>query len=116
MKSDRFIAVAEGMTSNRLFNKISSLLERGRVHSRYANLDVVKSIRKPDHDYLIWIRDRKDDIPELTLEEHLLYHLRYLNGNEGCLSLQNVACCAGSQFPDGKAPMVGWRGKYFCVW
>lgn len=123
------LVVAEGMTSNRLFQKISELMPSWR----YADdLDVIESERKADKDYAIWVRDsvevdeehrnkstndlKHQNVPGITLEERLLYELKYYKKtNGGHLDLVSVTLCSGSRGPGGSVPHCDWGGGGFEV-
>src|SRR3989344_3808218 len=118
---DRLIVVAQGLTPE----KIVSVLKGHMTVWKYAdNLDTVKSDRKTDQPYAIWIRDRQEADEELknksanqlqqegvnciTLEERLLYHLKYFLETGKHLDEKNWTLCAGSRDPDGGVPEVVW--------
>ena len=118
---NRLIVVAQGLTPE----KIVSVLKGHMTVWKYAdNLDTVKSDRKTDQPYAIWIRDRQEADEELknksanqlqqegvnciTLEERLLYHLKYFLETGKHLDEKNWTLCAGSRDPDGGVPEVVW--------
>jgi len=117
----RLIVVAQGMTPNRVFNKIKELMSAWKYTD---NLDEVVSIRKADRDYAIWVRDRveadeelknksandlqKENVNSITLEERLLLELKYFRETGKYLDVQNVTLCAGSRRPGGRVPGVFW--------
>ena len=118
---NRLIVVAEGMTSGRIFVRMN---ERMPAWKYWQNLDVIISDRKADHDYAIWVRDReeadeelknksanglkKEGISGITLEERLLYELKFFEETCKHLDMDNVTLCAGSRDPDGGVPSVHW--------
>ena len=87
-------------------------------------LKEVESIRKTDHDYAVWVRDRieadeelknlsADDLKSngtncLTLEERLMLEFFYFWKNKKHLDIQNVTSCTGSRYSGGSVPYVGW--------
>ncbi len=118
---DRLIVVAEGMTPNRLYDKCFEFFPCWRYTD---NLNVIASDRKADKRYAVWVRERqeadeelknksanqlKDEgIPAITLEERLLYELKFFKETGKYLDERNVTLCAGSRSPDGGVPRVGW--------
>ncbi len=118
---DRLIVVVEGMTPEKLFSAIKSLTPAWK-HS--DNLDAIVSERKADKDYAIWVRDRQEadeelknksandlnqeGIPGITLEERLLYELKFFDETGKHLDVQKITLCAGSRDPDGYVPGVSW--------
>lgn len=116
---DRLIVVAKGMTPNRLFGKMKECFPSWR-HT--DNLDTIVSDRRADRDYAIWVRDRVEadeelknlsandlrakDIPGITLEERLLYELKFFKETGKHLDVVNVTLCTGSRDPDGGVPSV----------
>lgn len=119
---DRLIIVAQGMTSNKIYNKIKELMPAWKYSD---NLDEITSVRKATNDYAIWIRDRveadeelknksandleKEGVIGITLEERLLYELKYFQETGKHLDVQNVTLCSGSRHPDGSVPRAHWH-------
>lgn len=119
----RLIVVAQGMTPEKIFAKVKSAMPAWKY---WGNLDGIVSDRRADHDYAIWIRDRveadeelksrsandlkKEGIPGITLEERLLYELKFFEETGKHLDVQNITLCAGSRSPDGSVPSVHWGG------
>lgn len=129
---DRLIVVATGMIPSRSFNKLMELMLGWKYRD---NLDSITSVRKADHDYAIWVRDRveadeelknksandlqKENINAITLEERLLLEIKYFRETGKHLDVQNVTLCAGSRDPDGYVPGVywyGWGGRVYVDW
>lgn len=121
---DRLIVVAKGMTPQLLYNKCEELFPCWKWTGN--NLDkIVESERKADKDYAIWVRDRIEADEELknlsannlkekniscvTLEERLLYELKYFIETGGHLDIENVTLCTGSRYSDGSVPYVHWN-------
>ena len=121
---DRLIVVAEGMMPEKIFAWMKSRM----FASKYGdNLDTVISDRKADHDYAIWVRDRveadrelksksandlkKEGIPGITLEERLLYGLKFFEETGEHLDMDSFTLCTGSRHPFGfgLVPRVYWR-------
>lgn len=121
---DRLIVVAAGMTPNRIFNKLKELMPAWKY---WDNLDSITSVRKADHDYAIWVRDRdeadeelknksandlrKENVNTITLEERFLLEIKYFRETGKHLDVENITLCAGSRHPDGGVPHVYW-----CRW
>jgi len=131
---DRLIIVAEQMTPETLFNKCKELFPCWKWTDK--NLDeIVESERTTKNGaYAIWVRDRveadeelknlsandskKQDIPGITLEERLLYELKYFRETSKHLDVKNLTLCAGSRDDGGGVPGVSWDGVrlgvYWC--
>ncbi len=118
---DRLIIVAAGTMSNRLFAKCK---EKFGAWRWTEDLDTVVSDRKADKDYAIWIRDRVEADQELknlsanilrercvvgiTLEERLIYELKYFSETAKHLDINNITLCSGSLYSGGGVPGVYW--------
>ncbi|MBI2033910.1 MAG: hypothetical protein HYT13_02315 [Candidatus Liptonbacteria bacterium] len=93
----------------------------------------VTSDRKADKDYCIWVRDRveadeelknksandlkRENIPGITLEERLLYELKFFDETGKHLDVQKITLCAGSRTPYGSVPSVYWHdGEVSVFW
>lgn len=118
---DRLIIVAKGMAPNIIYNKMKKLMPAWK----YANdLDTITSDRKADKDYAIWIQDRveadeelknksandlkREGIQGITLEERLLYELKYFKETGNHLDKDSRTLCSGSRGPGGGVPYVYW--------
>lgn len=117
----RLLVVAEGMTPEKLFAKCKELFPSWK----YAdNLGTVISDRKTTHDYAIWIRDLVNADEEtsnssandlarrgakgITLEERLVYELKFFKETGSHLDTVGWMFCAGSRYQNGSVPCVGW--------
>ncbi len=127
---DRLIVVAKGMTPNKLFAKCKELFP---VWKYADNLDTITSDRKADHDYVIWVRDRveadeemknksanslkRDGIIGVTLEERLLYELKFFKETGKHLDIVNWTLCSGSRYSYDFVPYVHlYDGKVHVNW
>ncbi len=128
---DRLLVIAQGMTPQRLFDKCRELFPSQKYTDR--NLDeVITSDRTSQNGhYAIWVRDRQeadeenknlsaDDLKkrcsiEITLEERMLYELKFFKETGGYLDKANWTLCAGSRYSDGCVPCAGWFGAGFEV-
>ena len=124
---DRLIVVAKGMTPQLLYDKCKELFPCWKWTDK--NLDtIVKSERTAGNDaYAIWVRNRVEadeelknlsagdlkekNIPGITLEERLIYELKYFKETGAHLDRDNITLCAGSRYSDGVVPVVCWRGQ-----
>ena len=118
---DRLLVMAEGMTPNRLFDKIKELMPAWRYQD---DLDIIVSDRKADHDYAVWIRDRVEadeelknlsandlkerDVADITFPERLLHEIVFFKETGNHLDVHNWTLCAGSRHPYGHVPCVYW--------
>ena len=128
---NRLIIVAKGMTSQKLYDKCKELFPSWKWTGR--DLDEIgdpdRSERSPEKkSYAIWIRDRVEADRELknlsandlgerknsgiTLEERLLFELKYFKETGKHLDIKNITLCSGSRCSDGSVPFVGWSGCY----
>ena len=121
---DRLIIIAKGMTSQRLFDKCQELFSCQKWTDK--SLDkVVNSERTAEKGpYAIWLRNRveadeelknlsaddlkKQSIIGITLEERLIYELKYFKETGKHLDIKSITLCSGSRFSDGFVPNVRW--------
>lgn len=121
---DCLIVVAQGMTPQQLYDKCAELFPCWCWTEE--DLDkIVQSERtaKGGH-YAAWFQDvvkadedlknlsandlEKKRIPGITLEERLLYELKYFKKTGGHLDIENITLCSGSRYSDGGVPEVSW--------
>lgn len=127
---NRLILVAQGLTPEKIFQKMKELFPSWKY---LANLDTVESVRKTDKTYAIWIRDRveadeelknksvnvlkQEDLDCITLEERLLYGMKFFKETGKHLDVENITLCAGSRRSDGNVPSVRWlSSKVYVYW
>lgn len=131
---DRLIVVVPGMTPQKLYGKCKGLFPCWKYTDKSLDEVVIHSDRtakgKP---YAIWVRDRveadeelknksanqlkQEDIPGITLEERLLYEIKYFQETGKHLDIDNVTLCSGSRDDDGFVPRVYWSvGKLRVYW
>lgn len=121
---DRLIIVVQGMTPQKLYDKCRELFPCWKWTDK--DLDkITQSERTADKGhYAIWIRNRvevdeelknmsvnqlkAENIPGITLEERLLYELKYFKETEKHLDIEKITLCAGSRYSDGIVPDVDW--------
>jgi hypothetical protein len=123
---DRLIIVAQGIYPEQLYHKCRESFFGWK--STNDSLDkVVQSDRSSKNGtYAIWFREtieadedlknlsaeelKAQGIPCITLEERLLYELKYFDETDGGhLDLDNVTLCSGSRYIDGYVPTVRYR-------
>ena len=125
---DRLIIVAEGMTSQRLYDKCEELFPCWKWTDRSLDEVVTSDRTAKNQAYPIWIRDRVEadeelksfsadclknqNISGITLEERLVYELKYFKETRKHLDIENVTLCAGSRCGDGNVPDVRWGEDY----
>lgn len=122
---DRLIIVAQGMTPERLYHKCRELFLGWKTTNKSLD-EVVKSERSSHKDpYAVWFRDtinadedlknlsyddlKAKNIPAITLEERLLFELKYYTETSGHLDPDTFTSCAGSRYTDGFVPNVRYR-------
>ncbi|MBI2033904.1 MAG: hypothetical protein HYT13_02285 [Candidatus Liptonbacteria bacterium] len=120
---DRLIVVAEGMTPEKIFSRIKSLMPAWKYSD---NLDDITSDRKADKDYCVWVRNRveadeelknksandlkRENIPSITLEERFIYEIKFFDETGKHLDVDNSTLCTGSRHSGGSVPGVYWSG------
>ena len=123
---NRLLIIAQGMPPQRLYDKCHELFPCWKWTDNDLN-KIVKSDRSAkDNTYAIWIRDRveadeelknlsADDLKQrsitgITLEERLVYELKFFKETGKHLDIANWTLCSGSRFGDGHVPDVYWSG------
>ncbi len=129
---DHLLVVAERMTPNRLFKACQKLFPCWRYSE---DLNLVESNRTADHDYAVWVCDRQEadeelknlsannlndqDVSGITLEERLIYELKFFKETGKHLDVVNWTLCTGSRDSHGDVPSVHWaraHGGMYVVW
>jgi len=123
---DRLIILVPGMTPQKLYDKCAEQFSCNKWTK--TDLDkIVKSERTSETNaYAVWFRDRVEADDELkdksadeleaegilgiTLEERLIYELKYFKETGNHLDISNITLCSGSRYSDGDVPRVRWRG------
>jgi hypothetical protein len=122
---DRLIVVAQGMTPQRLYDKCKELFSCWKWTDENLDKIVTSDRSAKDSAYAAWFRDRVEADDELkslsanalkeksvagvTLEERLVYELKYFKETGKHLDIENVTLCTGSRYSDGGVPFVDWR-------
>ena len=113
---DRLIIIARGIIANILCAILQSFV---LVNKQITDLDVVKSVRKPDKNYAIWVKDNvesdekmrnkypadivKAGINGITVIEYLLMTLKFLKENGRNIDVQCGTFCTGSSINIGSS-------------
>jgi hypothetical protein len=122
---DRLIIVAQGMSPDRLYHKCRELFLGWKSTNKELD-EVVQSERSSQESpYAVWFRDtikadedlknlsakdlKTQGIPGITLEERLIYELKYYTETSGHLDPETFTLCAGSLYTDGYVPTVRYR-------
>jgi hypothetical protein len=122
---DRLIIVLPGMSPERLYHKCRELFLGWKSTNRDLG-EVVQSERSnKDGPYAAWFKDtvKADEdlmnlsandlkgkgISGITLEERLLYELKYYTETSGHLDPDTFTLCTGSLYNDGYVPTVRYR-------
>lgn len=130
---NRLIIVADGMTSQIIYDKCKELFPSWIWESK--TLDCYSDRNAEKESYAIWIRDRVEADRELrnfsvnylknqgifgiTCEERLLYELKYFLKTGKHLDVKNLTICSGSRYHDGNVPVIQWYdykleiGRYY---
>ena len=130
---DRLLIIAQGMTPQRLYDKCKELFPCWKWTEKSLD-EIVKSRRtSKDSAYAVWLRERVEadeelknlsaeqldeaDVPGVTLEERLVYELKFFKKTGKHLDIVNITLCSGSRYGDGYVPRVGWSdGKMNVRW
>jgi hypothetical protein len=123
---DRLIIMTEGMTPQKLYDKCAELFQCRKYTNRNLDEAITSDRTAQNGAYTVWFRDRQEadeelknlsanclrerNISGITLEERLLFELKYFKETKGHLDIQNVTLCSGSRCVVGLAPLVGWGG------
>lgn len=121
---DRLIIVAKGMTPQLLYDKCKELFPCWKWTDENLNKIVESERTAKNSAYAIWVRNRVEadeelknlsaddlknkNIPGITLEERLIYELKYFKETKNHLDVKNITLCAGSRCSDGRVPHVDW--------
>ena len=123
---NRLLVMSQGMTPERLFRKCKKLFLSWKWTEQSLDGIVVSDRTAKDGPYAIWVRDRVEadeelknlsandlkekGIPCITLEERLLFELKFFRKTGRHLDVANVTLCSGSHYSDGRLPDVDWSG------
>jgi hypothetical protein len=121
---DRLIIVAQGITPQKLYDKCAELFFTRNWMSGDLNKIVISDRTAENGSYAIWVRDRVEadkelknlsadqlkekNISGITLEERLLYELKFFKETGKHLDIDNVTLCSGSRYGDGRVPSGHW--------
>lgn len=125
---NRLIVVAAGMTPNRIFAAMQKIFPKPPwryTEDLDAALDPERQQRTTDRTYAIWCRDRveadeelkhrsaedldREALRRLTLEERLLYEIKFFRETGEHLDVRNITRCDGSRDRDGSVPSVSFN-------
>lgn len=120
---ERLIVVAQGLTPQKIVETLKKY--QVSVAQYWRNLNELVSIRKTYKTYAVWVRDRREPDAELggknpeqlevegikttTLEESLLFHLKYFRETGHHLDVEHFNICAGSCDNDGYTAAISWN-------
>lgn len=121
---DRLLIIAEGMTPQKLYDKCAETFPSWKWTGRNLDEIVIFDRTAKNGAYAIWVRDRVEadeelknlsanqlkerGIPGITLEERLIYELKYFRETGKHLDIDNVTLCSGSRYDDGDVPSVSF--------
>jgi hypothetical protein len=122
---DRLLIIAQGMSSERLYHKYREFFMGWKSTNKNLD-DVVQSDRSSkDSSYAVWCQETVEADPGLqnlsaaelkargiacmTLEERLLFELKYYKEGKWHLDPDTFTLCAGSRYTDGYVPTVRYR-------
>lgn len=119
---DRLLVIAKGMTPQKLYDKCAATFPSWKWTDTNLDEIVVSDRTAKNGAYAIWVRDRVEADEELknlsanqlkelkisgiTLEERLIYELKYFKETGKHLDIQNVTLCSGSRYRDGHVSRV----------
>ena len=130
---NRLIILAKGMTLQRLYDKCKELFPCWKYTDDDLDKIVTSKRVAKTKAYAIWTRDRQEADEELknlsanqlkkkkisgiTLEERLLYELKFFTETGKHLDINNITLCSGSVDSDGLVLDVRWRdGRLKVYW
>lgn len=119
---DRLLIIDDRMTPDRAYGMCAGTFPSWKWTDRDLN-EVVTSDRTAENGaYAIWMRDRVEadeelknlsanqlkerNISGITLEERLIYELKYFKETGKHLDIKNVTLCSGSRYDAGSVPDV----------
>lgn len=123
---DRLLILAQGMTPQRLYDKCKELFLTGKWTEENLDEIVTSDRTAKDGAYAVWVGDRveTDKVPKklwandlkekkidgITLEERLVYELKYFKETGQHLDKKNLTLCLGSRVSGGIVPQVCSHG------
>ena len=130
---DRLIVVAKGITPQRLFERCQQVFPSWKYAQESLDDITISDRTSADGSYALWVRDRVEADEELsncsanelrarqvhgiTIEERLLYELKYFVETGKHLDLSSTTLCSGSHHSWGGVPYVRWHyGKLNVDW
>lgn len=130
---DRLLILAQGLTPQRLYDKCEELFPCWKWTDKNLDKIVTSDRSAKDSAYAIWVRDRVEADEELknlsandlkcqkisgiTLEERLVYELKFFKETGKHLDIQNITLCAGSRCGAGCVSGVDWGdGNLGVIW
>lgn len=121
---DRLIVVAQGMTPQWLYDKCKELFPCRKWTDKNLDEIVISDRTAKDGPYVIWVRNRVEadeelknlsanqlrerDVAGITLEERLVYEIKYFKETERHMDIDNWTLCTGSRYDGGGVPLVSW--------
>jgi hypothetical protein len=122
---DRLIIVAKGMTPEVLYHKARELFLGYKCINNSLDESVQSERSSQKGPYAVWVREtiqadedlknfsaedlKAKGISGITLEERLLYELKYFTETNGHLDPDTFTLCSGSRYTDGYIPNVRYR-------
>jgi len=122
----RVIIMAKGVTPQWAYDKCSGLFRCWKWTDRNLDKVVTSDRTAKNGPYVIRVRDRveadeelrnmsandlkRQNIAGITLEERLVYKLKYFKETGKHLDINNWTLCAGSRCSVGRVPYVYWGG------
>ena len=123
---NRVIIMAKGVKPQWAYDKCSGLFRCCEWTDENLDEMVTSDRNAKNGPYAVRVRDRveadrelknmsandlkRQNIASITLEERLVYELKYFRETGGYLDIQNVTLCSGSRCSDGDVPDVSWGG------
>ncbi len=129
---ERLIIVAKGMSPHRIYDKCVTLFPCYKWTNENLDEIVISDRNAKNGAYAVWIRDRieadeelknmfayglkEQNVPGITLEERLVYELKYFKETGGHLDMKNITLSTGSRYSNGSVPTVSWLGGTLWVY
>ena len=132
---DRVIIMVQGITPQAVFNLCQKEFKCWKWTDKNLDEVITSDRTTKDNAYAIRIRNsveadkelknlsanqlKEQNIPGITLEERLIYEIKFFKETGKHLDIQNITLCAGSRFDAGDVPYVYWSpndGKLSVYW
>ena len=125
---DRVIIMAQGITPQAVFDLCQKEFKCWKWTDENLDEVITSDRTTKDNAYAIKVRNvveadeefknlsanqlKEQSIPGITLEERLIYEIKFFKETGKHLDIKNVTLCSGSRWDDGHVPRVYWLPLY----